>query len=88
MGNYLSSQNVDIYQKSTFENSKQCHKCKGIGLMKTEFITCYNCDGKKCYKCNELGYTQSSWSECNICYGTGTIGEITRPNSIYLNTYK
>jgi len=61
------------------KNPKQCHKCKGTGLVKTKFITCAICNGLKCYKCNELGYTQSSWSECDKCYGAGTIGEIKRP---------
>ena len=65
--------------KKIFKNPKQCHKCKGTGLMKTKFITCDICNGLKCYKCNELGYTQLLWSECSICYGTGTIGEIKRP---------
>ena len=49
--------------------------------MNTPYIVCNNCNGKKCYKCNELGYTQAAWSECNKCYGTGTLGEISRPVS-------
>ena len=81
MGTYMSTQddNTQDTTKQDFQNINQCPKCKGIGLMKTSYITCSNCDGKKCYKCNELGYTQSAWSECNKCYGTGTLGEISRP---------
>lgn len=84
MGTHIShyyKKEIDI-PKIIVKNPKQCHKCKGIGLMKTQFITCVNCAGLKCYKCNELGYTQSLWSECNMCYSTGTIGEIKRPNQI------
>ena len=51
----------------------QCPKCKGIGLIKTEFKYCSNCDGKKCFRCNGKGYSQSNWSECNVCYGSGEL---------------
>lgn len=83
MGTYMSTLDESNQQASgsEFQNKNQCPKCKGIGLMNTPYIVCNNCNGKKCYKCNELGYTQAAWSECNKCYGTGTLGEISRPVS-------
>ena len=52
-------------------NTKRCFKCDGLGLIKTEFIKCKNCNGEKCFKCNGSGISQYSWSECPRCLGNG-----------------
>lgn len=52
----------------------QCHECKGIGFIKTDYVICSICHGIKCMSCNSIGLEVLPWSNCNVC---DRLGEIT-----------
>ena len=51
---------------------KQCPKCLGVGLIKTNYKICDVCDGKKCIHCNSTGLEIMPYTECSACDGLGT----------------